>query len=104
MNLLDYYTSSFVSFDIYKKTITIDGDGYQTVTFSKKGSGKGDLQSVKIDSTATEYGKKILGTNILFTQADISVEDEIHIGNDIYKVVSIVDYKEYLEVHLELRG
>jgi len=104
MNLLDYFTSEFINFDIYQKTVSIDGDGYQTVTFTKKGSGVGDLQPVKLDSTATEYGKKILGTNILFTETEVSIDDEIHVGNDVYKVIGIVDYGEYLEVHLEFRG
>lgn len=101
MNLLDYLKDSFITYEVYRKEVNIDSDGYQTSVFKKVSEGKGDLQPTKIDSTATEYGKKILGDDILFTQGDIRVEDEIHIDNKVYKVVSISDYIEYLEVHLE---
>ena len=104
MNLLDYFKSDFITFDVYRKSSSIDSDGVQTFTTSKVASGSGDLQPVSIELRAKEPGLDILGTHVLYTKNDIKVNDEIHASSLIYQVISVLDLKDYLEVHLEIRS
>ena len=104
MNLLNYLKSEFVSFDVYRKSPSIDSDGVQTFTSAKIASGSGDLQPVSMDLKVKEAGKDILGTHVLYTTGDIKADDEVHISTLVYQVVSVLDLKDYLEVHLEIRS
>ena len=104
MNLLNYLKSEFVSFDVYRKSPSIDSDGVQTFTTARIGNGSGDLQAVSSELRAGEAGKDILGTHVLYTTGDIQVDDEIHVTSEVYRVISVLDLKDYLEVHLEIRS
>lgn len=105
MDLLNYFKDELIIFFVYRTTITIDGDGIQSETFNQVASGTGDLQPISESSRRNEAGLNIVGSHVLYSEnINIKINDEIHIDEEIYKVVDIRNLKDYLEVHLEIRS
>ncbi|NLH60631.1 MAG: hypothetical protein GX452_04430 [Ignavibacteriales bacterium] len=104
MDLLNYLKDELISFTVHRKTISIDSDGVQSESLSQVASGSGDLQPVDMKLRRAEPGLDILGTHVLYAKGvDIKVNDEIHVIDKVYQVISVLDLKDYLEVHCEIR-
>lgn len=105
MDLLNYLKDELILFTVHRKTVSIDSDGVQSESLSQVASGSGDLQPVDMKLRRAEPGLDILGTHVLYVEnTDIRVNDEVHVADKVYQVVSVLDLKDYLEVHLEIQS